>query len=687
MIGSARFWERLLGGLTAAAVRRPRATVAIALAVAALAAALAAARLELRTSNLDLVDPGLPEVARFRAFAADFGTPNLLVVVLEADDPLRLDRAVDRAAAAVAPVAGVRGVLARLPFRDEMLLPLGADPYFRSRDGGMAFLFVQPDDPDSAAATIAPFVAGVRSTVAALDLGRDGVRVGYTGLPQYALDDRDFVQRDLAERSGLAFAAVLALFAFGFRGLREPALAMVTLALSAAATAGVAAIVPGHLTLVSAFFVSILFGLGIDFGIHLLERAGEERAAGAEPATAFVAATRFLAAGLGTGAATTIASFLLLVVSGLRGFAELGWLAGVGVTLALAAMVTVLPALDLLLPGRAAAARHPRRAGHALAALQRPALAALLVAGAAAVVLTGMPRFDGDYLALQPRGSEAVRLERAMVERSDYAAQFAVFVAPDAAAATALAERLRAEPDVAAVRGAADFEALVALGAEIPGEWERFRALYRAADGREAVYAFPNGDAWDEAFQARFLDRMRAIDPDATGMPFLGRFLVDRSRRALRRTATLAALLLVALVALDLTDPWRAALALTPTLVGVGAMLAAMRWLGIDFNPINALALPIVLGVAEDSGVHLVHRFVAERGDLARTLAGAGRTVVLCGATTLIGFGSLVGASHRGLASFAAALTLGAGGALAASLVVLPQLLVRCRGRLLRERS
>jgi predicted RND superfamily exporter protein len=683
MIGSARFWERALGALTAAAVRRPRATVAWALALAAAASLLAAARLELRTSNLDLIDPALPEVARFRALAAEFGTPNLLVVVLEGDDGNALERAVTRVATSLDGVAGVRSVLARLPFQDDFLVPFGTDPYFRSRDGGMAFVFVQPDDPDSAAATIAPFVDGVRRAIAGLGLPGDGIRVGFTGLPQYALDDRDFVQRDLAERSGFAFVAILALFAVAFRGLREPALAMATLAISAAVTAGVAAIVPGHLTLVSAFFVSILFGLGIDFGVHLLERAAEEREAGADPAASFVAAARFLAAGLGTGAATTIASFLLLIASGLRGFAELGWLAGVGVGLALVAMLTLLPALAILIPSRAGARHRPRRAGRIVLALQRPALAWLLVAAAATVFVAGVPRFDGDYLALQPRDSQAVRLERAMVERSDYATQFAVFVTPDPTAAARLVERLRDEPTVAAVRSAADFDALLALGAEIPGAWERFRAFYRAPDGREAVYAFPDGDLWDDAFQQRFLARMRALDPQATGMPFLGRFLVERSRRALRVTATLAALLLVLLVGLDFTNPWRAVLALTPTVIGVAGMLAAMRGLGLDFNPLNALALPIVLGVAEDSGVHLVHRFVAERGDLARTLSGAGRTIVLCGATTLIGFGSLIGASHRGLASFATALTIGTGAALAASLLVLPVLLVACRRRLL----
>lgn len=670
------FWERLLGGAAAAALSRPRTTLVLAAIVAAIGAGAAATRLELKTSNLDLVDPDLPEIARFRAFAAGFGTPNLLVVALEGSDPVRLAAAAERATAAAARAAGTRAAIGRLPFTEDLLSPFGIDPRFRSRDGRTQYVLVQPDDPESAATTIAPFVEDVRRELAALGLEREGIRVGTTGLPQYALDDRDVVRSDIARLSGLSFALIAAIFVFGFRGLREPLAAVAVLALAAVATAGVAAAVPGHLTLVSAFFFSILFGLGIDFGVHVIDGAEERRAAGADARRAIEEAVRFVAPGLGTGAATTAASFLLLLASGMRGFAELGWLAGVGVVLALTGMVTVLPALLVLFPARRAprAARH-RATGRYLLALQRPVLALPLVGLVLALPIVGVPGFDGDYLALQPRDSETVRLERAMVAGSDFAPQFAAFVAADEASAVSLAERLRAEPLVGEVRTAADFAALVALDGAIPGEWEAFRSLYVAADGRQAVYAFPDGDAWEPRFQERFVEAMRAIDPEATGMPFVGRFLVERSRRALAITAALAVIFLVALVATDLGDPARVALALAPTFLAVATMLTVMSLAGVAFNPLNLLALPIVLGAAEDSGVHLVHRFRAERGDLARTLAGTGRTVLICGATTLVGFGALIFARHRGLASFAFALAVGIAGALAHSLVVLPQLL------------
>jgi len=682
----AGFWERTLGGLAALAVRRPRSVLAAAAAIALLAAALAATRLELRSSNLDLIDPDLPEIARFRDFAERFGTPNVLVAVLEGDDPARLPDLANELAERLPRVAGVRAVLARLPFRDETLAALGVDPYFRSEDGGLLFVFVQPDDPGSSATTIAPFVDGVRAAVAKVGPSAFGAKVGFTGLPQYALDDRDFVQRDISKLSGISFLLVAAIFAVGFRGVRVPLLAMTVLAFAALVTAGVAAVVPGHLTLVSAFFFSILFGLGIDFSIHLMGRVEELEAAGIPRERALVEATRFLGPGLGTGASTTALSFFVLMASGFRGFAELGGLAGVGVLVALFATVALLPAALALRPRGETVIGARGRGARLLLRLQRPWLAAALAALALGAFAAGVPPFDGNYLDLEPKGSEAVRLEREMVARSRFAPQFAAFVAPDAKAARSLAARLRGEPTVAGVRAATDFAPLLAVHAEIEGAFDEFRSLYVDAEGRYAVYAFPAGDVWEPGFQQRFLEAMRAIDPEVTGMPVIGQFLVERSRLALRRTAWLAAGMLLLVVFADFRRPAAALLATLPTFLGLAAALGAMRLLGVPFNPLNVLALPVVLGIAEDSGVHLVHRFLAERGDLERTLAGAGRTVGLSGATTLAGFGALAAADHQGLASFALALSLGVGAALLLSLVVLPTLLRAASGRVLGAR-
>ncbi|MCP3960664.1 MAG: MMPL family transporter, partial [bacterium] len=70
---------------------------------------------------------------------------------------------------------------------------------------------------------------------------------------------------------------------------------------------------------------------------------------------------------------------------------------------------------------------------------------------------------------------------------------------------------------------------------------------------------------------------------------------------------------------------------------------------------------------------------------LARTLAGTGRSIVLTSATTIAAFGTLAFTSHRGLASFAIALSLGVTSALVLSVVVLPGLLQLFEARLLAD--
>ena len=140
-------------------------------------------------------------------------------------------------------------------------------------------------------------------------------------------------------------------------------------------------------------------------------------------------------------------------------------------------------------------------------------------------------------------------------------------------------------------------------------------------------------------------------------------------------TAALSALAILLLVLLDFRGPFWSALALLPTVLSVAATLGTMRLLGIAFNPLNVMALPVILGTVVDAGAHIVHRFREEKGDLDRTLAGTGGAVFLCVLTTIVGFAALMITTHRGLASFGILLTVGSVWSLVFTLLVLPALL------------
>ncbi len=75
--------------------------------------------------------------------------------------------------------------------------------------------------------------------------------------------------------------------------------------------------------------------------------------------------------------------------------------------------------------------------------------------------------------------------------------------------------------------------------------------------------------------------------------------------------------------------------------------------------------------------MHLVHRYRLEADEgMIVGLAHTGRAILVASLTTMVGFGSLALASHRGMASLGILLVLGVGSCLVAALVVLPNLIL-----------
>jgi hypothetical protein len=136
--------------------------------------------------------------------------------------------------------------------------------------------------------------------------------------------------------------------------------------------------------------------------------------------------------------------------------------------------------------------------------------------------------------------------------------------------------------------------------------------------------------------------------------------------------------LVTAVTALVLRSARGTALALTPLLLAVVWTLGLMRLFGLDFNLANVWALPLIIGTSAEFGLNIFVRFLETRAEEGPILAhGTVMAVLLNGVTTIAGFGSLMVAHHRGIFSLGVLLTIGAGAALLASLVVLPVLIER----------
>ena len=205
------------------------------------------------------------------------------------------------------------------------------------------------------------------------------------------------------------------------------------------------------------------------------------------------------------------------------------------------------------------------------------------------------------------------------------------------------------------------------------------RSRFASKDGtRLAVHVYPKGDVGDERFATRFEAALRPLDPDVAGtalnmLPHQ-RYITDGFRRA----ALYAFVLIAALIGFVFRRANDTLLALFPVVVAWIWMLALMRPLGIEFTPANMVALPLLLGVGVDTGVHMIHRTRETSGPAAleMLLHGTGTAVSVGTLTNIAGFAALIAADYRAMAGLGLLLSAGIALSLVTSVVVLPALLV-----------
>jgi hopanoid biosynthesis associated RND transporter like protein HpnN len=668
--------------------------------------------------------------------------------------------------------------------------------YFLSDDRKLLFILTRPRSEEGSFTSNRAAIEQIRGLVRELGPQFPTVRVGVTGKPALSNDEMTAAFRDSERATVLAFALTLVLLILAFLRPGKPIVMLGVLALSLCWSIGVATLVVGHLSLFSVMFISIVVGIGIDYGIYFLFRYEEELFLGRSLREAIATTARRSGSGMLIGAVTAAGTFYVLAATDFRGLRELGFIAGSAILLAWVAMMTVFPATLVLIDRRrgdragrtmprAMALEHMRVpfvdhvAGHPRTVLTLAAIISLLAVWGALKV-----RFDYNLLNLQSKGTESVVWERRILEtagRSGFAAL---------ASATSL-EELRKKHDafaklstVSEVDSAlllipddqaakrkiiADFAQLVApvrigrpraveidrliqaldtlhrrLGiasSEAPeGETKtklaasvrnierlilrlrqsepeattpplsllqyqiyrdfllNFQRLQSNLNPREVglrdmpaelrqkfvsqagglflIRINPAVDIWELEGARRFVEELRRVDPDVTGTPVITYETIMLMERSYRQ-ATVYAIVLVAVVSFLLLRRVRETLlSLVPLGLGLLWTVGLMPLVGLKFTMGNIFGLPLILGTAAEFGLNVVLRFMEGRDHGGPLIARSTVMAVLVnGLSTIVGFGSLMIADHRGIFGLGLLLTIGMVTSLIATLAVLPVLL------------
>jgi uncharacterized protein len=309
------------------------------------------------------------------------------------------------------------------------LFSLGERPadagYFLSDDKSLLFALVETPRSDKGSFTGDRYaIEVIRGVIAKLKPDFPNVQAGVTGGPVLSNDEMTAAFEDSSIATVIAFALTLLVMMLAFWRVGKPLLMLVVLAVTLAWSMGIIALTVGHLTIFSVMFISIVIGIGIDYGIYFLFRYEEEIFLGRNLKDALQLTAARTGPGMLIGALTAGFTFYVLMLTDFRGIQELGFIAGTAILMAWLGMITLFPALLMLVDRHhAERPRHQAPRAHAIERMHVPVLdritsypkTVLTAAGIATVASLGAVPFVGfDYnlLNLQAKGTESVLWEK-----------------------------------------------------------------------------------------------------------------------------------------------------------------------------------------------------------------------------------------------------------------------------------
>lgn len=184
----------------------------------------------------------------------------------------------------------------------------------------------------------------------------DGVRIRMTGDAPLADEEFSTLEENIGAVAMVMLGAMLLTLWLATRSAKLVAAIMLTIVAGLVVTTALGLLAVGRFNLISVAFIPLFVGLGVDFGIQISVRFNAERADGADTPEALRRAATALGVPLLLAAGAIFLGFAAFLPTAYVGIAELGIISGIGMVVALAFSLTLLPAIIALLrpgaPGR-----------------------------------------------------------------------------------------------------------------------------------------------------------------------------------------------------------------------------------------------------------------------------------------------------------------------------------------------
>lgn len=575
--------------------------------------------------------------------------------------------------------------------------------------------------------------------------------IEYGGPFKNKIDEYDTILSDVLSTLIFGVMGIVALLTFYFRQPLAAFFVAIPLAMGLIWAFAITYWVIGNLNTMTVFLFVILFGLGIDFGIHMFARYLEVRMDKTDVRMSIETMLSQTGQAILTAAITTSIAFFSLTLTDFRGFSEFGFIVGTGILMSLVSMTTVLPAVLVLADQRFMWIRMRHVWGHNWGGSRGHfPYPKLVIAGALILtVYLGIHLrdidFEYDFTNLRSNLPASVKVKQKMATIPRYGSEsqsYGIVLADSKAELDEIVDALEkkiAEDDptptidkvktlwtelrgqdekldiIGEIRALANGEGAKLIRGTQKAKLDSLRDLldvkrlsvedlpenllrkFETIDGSQAYFAqiLPSVQLRDGKNAIAFAEDSHEIQT-ASGKVFYSsssniifadmlRLMLRDSPRAISLTVAVVFLIVLA----DFRSLRSALLVIFPLACGTVWMCGSLYLQDLKLNFYNMVALPTIIGMGIDNGVHLYHRYRQEGpGSMPVVIRSTGGAMFISMLTTMIGFFGLMMATHPGLNSIGRLALIGLLTCFVAAVLVLPAILeVLEGGRMRREKA
>ncbi len=562
------------------------------------------------------------------------------------------------------------------------------------------------------------------------------MKLSITGNFKKQIKQHDIIRKDLKQSGGIALIGVLLLLAFFLKGIVPVFIAMIPLVMGILWTMLFTVSTIGYVNMITGFLFSILLGLGIESGIHIVSRYEEERAKNASSINALITTLSKTGKAAITSLLATSVSFYSLVLTDFKGFSELGLIAGTGLLMYLPAMYIVLPSLIILAEKIKIFKIRSFKINPSFfekpLPLPRILFSVSLILTVASILLLIFQKIEFEYniknltnkdeveeristkvhTIYKKSISPAIIMTDSLEDIKKIDAYFKdyirhdptrtidtvwtiySFLPPDQDAKLAFIKDLKKLMNDKTLRliednntksKVAEFKKMLNVKKlELEALPDYIKKIFTTRDGRLGTfgYIFSSVELWDILQTKAFADDVRKVTiGDKTfytsGNPIIMVDAVDSIINDGKIAILLALSVIFLLILLDFQSLRITFLILVPLIGGILWMLLIMYLADIKLGFFNIIILPILLGIAVDNGIHFVHRYLEnkKKKNLLSVIKYTGGAILMCTVTNIAGFVGLLFCEHQGLQSIGILAIIGLLTCLMASFIFLPSII------------